>query len=134
MFTRASVHWADRIVATSSSSGLAWCSAQVASGYACSRRATILRARALRSAGVSVRRLLALVLARISAIPSAGSDEPNRSAAGQEPFQPPDEVFGRLHVRRVSRRELDDPGIEQSRRLAGGFDRHRIVNAVHDES
>src|SRR5439155_16257980 len=48
MLTRASVHCAERIVATASSSALEWCSAQVASGYSRFSRAMIFRARALR--------------------------------------------------------------------------------------
>src|SRR2546422_4220074 len=57
MFTRASVHWAERIVATSSSSALEWLRAHLASGYARSRRATIFVARVRSSAGDSRRRL-----------------------------------------------------------------------------
>src|SRR2546428_3526560 len=57
MFTRASVHWAERIVATSSSSALEWLRAHLASGYARSRRATIFVARVRTSAGDSRRRL-----------------------------------------------------------------------------
>src|SRR2546426_3785617 len=53
MLTRASVHCADRIVATTSSSALWWWSAQVASGYSRFSRAMIFRARALRSAAAT---------------------------------------------------------------------------------
>src|SRR5438132_7764190 len=56
MFTRASVDCADRIVATSSSSGLRCWSAHIASGYACSRRVMICFSRARSRAGVSSRR------------------------------------------------------------------------------
>src|SRR5436309_5563576 len=49
MLTRASVHCADRIVATTSSNALVRCNAQVASGYSRFRRAMIFFARALRS-------------------------------------------------------------------------------------
>src|SRR5262247_1301064 len=55
MFTRASVDWADRIVATSSSSGLAWSRAHFASGNSRFRRVMMLRVRRFFSAGVSVR-------------------------------------------------------------------------------
>ncbi len=41
MFTRASVHWAERMVATSSSNGLRWTSAQTDSGYIALRPRTI---------------------------------------------------------------------------------------------
>src|SRR6266513_3612146 len=53
ILTRASVDWAERIVATSSSSALLWRNAQVASGYAFSSRALILRTRARRSVSLS---------------------------------------------------------------------------------
>ena len=50
--TRLSVHCAERMVATSNSQGLLWCSAQVASGYMRSRRRRISARRCLRSAAV----------------------------------------------------------------------------------
>src|SRR5260370_34514126 len=56
MLTRASVDWADRIVATRSASALVCRSALVASRYSWAKRATIWRARARRAAGVSRRR------------------------------------------------------------------------------
>src|SRR5512138_3051508 len=45
MLTRSSVVWADRIVAVSSSYGLRWCRAQMASGYSTASRACVSRAR-----------------------------------------------------------------------------------------
>src|SRR5262245_17024064 len=53
MFTRASVHCADKIVATSSSSALPWCNAHVASGYSRFNRAMIVRVSALRAAAAT---------------------------------------------------------------------------------
>ena len=52
MFTRSSVHWADRMVAATSSKGLRWCSAQVASGCAFSSRSRIWEARFTSARGV----------------------------------------------------------------------------------
>src|SRR5690348_8725634 len=52
MLTRLSVHWAERMVATSSSQGLEWCRAQVTPGYISSNVARIFLMRAARSAAV----------------------------------------------------------------------------------
>jgi hypothetical protein len=53
MLTRSSVHWAARIVATSSSSGVVNVSAHFASGYAFSSAAMIVRARFFFASSVS---------------------------------------------------------------------------------
>ena len=44
MFTRSSVHWAERIVAISSSNGVSWTSAHSAAGYSRLSSATTWRA------------------------------------------------------------------------------------------
>src|SRR5271165_1019258 len=51
-FTRLSVHWAERIVATSNSQALRWVSAHVALGYIASRARRIFPTRAFLSAAV----------------------------------------------------------------------------------
>src|SRR6184192_3525784 len=146
MLTRASVDWADRMVATSSSSALSWRSAHVAPGYACSRRATILRTRRRRAASVSRptrRRGLALVLAGMMVpgtyrMPShdgsvaSGLRRPG-SGAREEGVEHAHEILRRLDVRGVPRGELDHAGGEERRRLTGRFQGHGVVNAVHQQ-
>src|SRR5881394_1143327 len=137
--TRASVDWADRMVATSSWSALSWRSAQVASWYACSSRATILRTRRRRAVRVSrptPRRGLVLVLAGM-VVPGTyrlrwhgGS---MASGLRQERIERPHEMLRGLDVRGVPRGELDHARGQERRGLTGRFQGHGVIDAVQEE-
>src|SRR5687767_7946306 len=95
MFTRSSVHWAERIVATSSSSGFVWSRLHRARGYICLRigRITARRSRRCTTVLLSARgmvrvaRLLAQGQHRMHAdVPAEQHDaQQDRQADAEDP-------------------------------------------------
>lgn len=89
MFTRASVHCAERIVAASSSNGDRWSSSHSADGYSASSAATMCAARAVgagcrRRAGAApfaVRRVAAMVAGYCGATGSPSVDPASTGTA-----------------------------------------------------
>src|SRR5437763_11928457 len=137
--TRASVDWADRMVATSSWSALSWRSAQVASWYACSSRATILRTRRRRAVRVSrptPRRGLALGLAGM-VVPGTyrlrWHGVSMTSGLRQERIERPHEMLRGLDVRGVPRGELDHARGQERRGLASRVEGRGVVGAVQEQ-